>query len=147
MVFQPRSTSPEKRESSPRRDSDHFYNDDEYFKSEVSHAETKSPTLPKKPPVSAAMKMEELNEFYEEFDGESILEYFDGEENDSHMLNETDSFYFYDDGQGMSLKSKKIFSKKSGKPYFSIELKLRFNEILNSRSAYGINKYKSGSRF
>ena len=111
MVFQPRSTSPEKRESSPRRDSDHFYNDDEYFKSEVSHAETKSPTLPKKPPVSAAMKMEELNEFYEEFDGESILEYFDGEENDSHMLNETDSFYFYDDGQGMSLKYKspKVF--------------------------------------
>ena len=106
VVFQPRSTSPEKRESSPRRDSDHFYNDDEYFKSEVSHAETKSPTLPKKPPVSAAMKMEELNEFYEEFDGESILEYFDGEENDSHMLNETDSFYFYDDGQGMSLKYK-----------------------------------------
>ena len=57
------------------------------------------------------MKMEELNEFYEEFDGESILEYFDGEENDSHMLNETDSFYFYDDGQGMSLKYKspKVF--------------------------------------
>ena len=45
------------------------------------------------------MKMEELNEFYEEFEGESILEYFEGEENDSHMLNETDSFYFYDDGQ------------------------------------------------
>ena len=101
VIHPPRSNSPEKRESSPRRENDHFYNDDDYFKDGKVKTETTSPTLPKRPPVSAAMKMEELYECYEgEFDGESILEYYDEDNLDenSHLLNETDSFYYYEDG-------------------------------------------------
>ena len=92
---------------SPRRENDHFYNDDEYFKDgkitkdlNLVENENKSPTLPKKPPVSAAMKMEELNEYYDSFDGESILEYYEENlEGESNLVNETDSFYYYDDGE------------------------------------------------
>ena len=61
----------------------------------------KSPTLPKRPPVSAAMKMEELNEFCHEeaFEGESILEYFDDEMENENLMGETDSFYFYEEDE------------------------------------------------
>lgn len=101
-MHHPRSNSPEKRDVSPRRENDHFYNDDEFFKDGrvVNEFADPSPSLPKRPPVSAAMKMEELYEYYDEFDGESILEYYDEQQlEENSQVNETDSFYFYEDGE------------------------------------------------
>ena len=65
----------ETRTPSPdRRDQDHFYNDDEYFRDQGRVA---SPSLPSKPPVTPAMKMEELNQYYELAEDDSILEDFE----------------------------------------------------------------------
>lgn len=59
--------------SPDRREQDHFYNDDEYFRD----ARVESPSLPSKPPVTSAMKMEELNQYYELAEDDSILDDFE----------------------------------------------------------------------
>ena len=61
------------------------------------HNQQKSPEIPRKPPVTAEMKMEEIQHMIdddEDFD-DSILEHdFDDFDDQSHLYHETDSFYF-----------------------------------------------------
>ena len=59
--------------SPDRREQDHFYNDDDYFR----ETRVGSPSLPSKPPVTSAMKMEELNQYYELAEDDSILDDFE----------------------------------------------------------------------
>ena len=90
----------------------HFYQDDEYFKDGrikgskglnlIGQHNQKSPEIPRKPPVTAEMKMEEIQHMIdddEDFD-DSILEHdFDDFDDQSHLYHETDSFYFQDEFQ------------------------------------------------
>ena len=103
----------------------HFYQDEDYFKDgrikgskglnlitqhnhpqppPKSSQQQQSPAVPRKPPVTAEMKMEEIQHMVdfdsdEDFD-DSILEGdFDDFDEQSHLYHETDSFYFQDEFQ------------------------------------------------